>query len=103
MISSGRCPTLRTAAADSLWLSGAYETDVTAIHFTWKKDPAAVLPLLPVIEAALEPFDARPHWGKLFHSVRRELYPRRDDFVALARELDPEGKFSNGFLERNVF
>ena len=94
---------LRTMAADSLWLSGAYETDATAIHFTWKKDPAAVLPLLPVIEAALEPFDARPHWGKLFHSVRRELYPRLGDFVALAQDLDPAGKFRNSFLEKYVF
>ncbi|CAN5263859.1 FAD-binding protein [soil metagenome] len=94
---------LRTMAADSLWLSGAYDTDATAIHFTWKKEPAAVLALLPVIEEALEPFDARPHWGKLFHTVRRELYPRLPDFVALARELDPEGKFRNAFLDRNVF
>lgn len=94
---------LRTMAADSLWLSGAYETDATAIHFTWKFEPDAVLPLLPVIEAALEPFDARPHWGKLFGSVRRELYPRLGDFVALATELDPEGKFRNAFLEKNVF
>ena len=94
---------LRSMAADSLWLSGAYETDATAIHFTWKKEPDAVLPLLPVIEAALEPFDARPHWGKLFNSVRRELYPRLDDFVALAHDLDPEGKFRNSFLEKYVF
>ncbi len=94
---------LRTMAADSLWLSGAYDTDATAIHFTWKKEPDAVLPLLPVIEAALEPFDARPHWGKLFHGVRRELYPKLPDFVALAHDLDPEGKFRNAFLDRNVF
>jgi xylitol oxidase len=94
---------LRTMAADSLWLSGAYETDAVGIHFTWKKEPEAVLALLPVIEEALAPFDARPHWGKLFHSVRKELYPKLPDFVALARELDPAGKFSNDYLERHVF
>ena len=94
---------LRTIAADSLWLSGAYDTDATAIHFTWKNEPSAVLPLLPVIEAALEPFGARPHWGKLFHSVDRALYPRLGDFVELAQEFDPEGKFRNAFLEKNVF
>jgi xylitol oxidase len=94
---------LRSMAADSLWLSGAYETDAVGIHFTWKNDPAAVLPLLPIIEEALAPFDARPHWGKLFHSVRKELYPRLGDFVALAEELDPEGKFRNEYLERHVF
>ena len=94
---------LRTIAADSLWLSGAYDTDATAIHFTWKNQPDAVLPLLPVIEEALAPFDARPHWGKLFAGVRRELYPRLDDFVALAHDLDPDGKFRNAYLERTVF
>ena len=94
---------LRTMAADSLWLSGAYETDAVGIHFTWRFEPDAVLPLLPVIEEALAPFDARPHWGKLFHSVRRELYPKLADFVALADEFDPSGKFRNDYLERNVF
>ncbi|MEP6482310.1 MAG: D-arabinono-1,4-lactone oxidase [Rhodoglobus sp.] len=94
---------LRTMAADSLWLSGAYETDAVAIHFTWHKDPDAVLQLLPVIEEALAPFDARPHWGKLFHSVNKSLYPKLGDFVALAHEFDPEGKFRNAYLERNVF
>ncbi len=94
---------LRTMAADSLWLSGAYETDAVGIHFTWKFEPDAVLALLPIIEEALAPFNARPHWGKLFHSVRRELYPRLGDFVSLAEEFDPSGKFRNDYLERNVF
>ncbi|MGV8896176.1 MAG: FAD-binding protein [Rhodoglobus sp.] len=94
---------LRTMAADSLWLSGAYETDAVGIHFTWKFEPAEVLALLPVIEEALAPFDARPHWGKLFHEVRRDLYPKLGDFVALADELDPSGKFRNDYLQRNVF
>lgn len=94
---------LRTMAADSLWLSGAYETDAVGIHFTWRFEPEAVLALLPVIEDALGPFGARPHWGKLFHAVPRALYPRLGDFVALAEELDPTGKFRNDYLERNVF
>lgn len=94
---------LRTMAADSLWLSGAYGTDAVGIHFTWKKQPELVLPLLPVLEAALEPFDVRPHWGKLFSAVRPELYPRLGDFAALATRLDPEGKFRNDFLDRHVF
>lgn len=94
---------LRTMAADSLWLSGAFETDALGIHFTWKRDPENVLPLLPVIEEALAPFNARPHWGKLFHEVRRELYPRLPDFIELATRVDPTGKFRNGFLDQHVF
>ena len=94
---------LRTMAADSLWLSGAYERDALGIHFTWRKQPEHVLPLLPVIEEALAPFDARPHWGKLFHEVDRDLYPRLGDFVELANRLDPSGKFRNEFLNHHVF
>jgi len=94
---------LRTMSADSLWLSPAYDRDALAIHFTWKFEPEAVLQLLPVIERALEPFDARPHWGKLFNTLRRDLYPKLPDFVALAEEFDPEGKFRNAFLEKHVF
>lgn len=94
---------LRTMTADTLWLSGAYDTDVLAIHFTWRLEPEVVLSLLPVIEEGLAPFDVRPHWGKLFHSVRRELYPRLPDFVALADRLDPAAKFRNEFLDGSVF
>jgi len=94
---------LRSMSADSLWLSGAYETDALAIHFTWKYEPDAVLPLLPVIEDALAPFEARPHWGKLFHTVERSRYPRLPDFVELAERLDPDGKFRNRFVEEHVF
>ncbi|MDP3209483.1 MAG: D-arabinono-1,4-lactone oxidase, partial [Rhodoglobus sp.] len=94
---------LRSVAADSLWLSGAYETDVLGIHFTWKFEPDAVAALLPTIEAALAPFGARPHWGKVFGSVDRGLYPKLDEFVALAGRLDPNGKFRNEWLDRHIF
>ena len=33
----------------------------------------------------------------------RAAYPRRQDFAAFARSMDPAGKFSNDFLRRNVF
>ncbi len=94
---------LRTVAADSLWLSGAYDTDVLAIHFTWKFQPDEVLALLPVIEETLAPFSARPHWGKLFTAVERGVYPRLGDFVELAERLDPASKFGNEWLDEHVF
>ena len=61
--------------------------------------------LLPVIEKELGPFEVRPHWGKLFTmapSVLRSRYPRLGAFVELARKYDPQGKFRNEFLDRNV-
>lgn len=94
---------IRTIAADSLWLSGAYESDSVAIHFTWKRMPAEVAALLPAIEAELLPLGARPHWGKCFVAEAAELrplYPRFDDFRELAQCFDPAGKFRNAYLAR---
>jgi alditol oxidase len=96
---------LRTMAADGLWLSGAYDTDAVGIHFTWKKLPTEVGELLPDIEARLLPLSARPHWGKVFAAgvdQLKPLYPRFDDFRALARRYDPNGIFRNEFLGRKL-
>ncbi len=94
---------IRTAAADSLWLSPAYEQDVLCIGFTWAKHPVEVLALLPVIEEALAPYAPRPHWGKLFAfgaDVLGPRFPRLAEFKAVRRHYDPDGKFWNPFLER---
>ena len=96
---------IRSAAADDLWLSGAYRQDVVGIHFTWQPRPEAVLPLLPPIEERLLPLGARPHWGKVFAAapdVVRPLYPRLDDARRLLRTFDPAGVFSNDFLDAYV-
>lgn len=94
---------LRTVAADELWLSPAYRSDTLGIHFTWLQRQDEVEALLPVIEAALAPFSARPHWGKLFTQTAAEiapLYPRHAEFLALAAEYDPQGVFHNDYLRR---
>ncbi|MGH1564408.1 D-arabinono-1,4-lactone oxidase [Mumia sp. DW29H23] len=96
---------IRTMPADDLWLSPAYGRDTVAIHFTLVRDPSAVRRLLPAVEEALAPYEARPHWGKWFTLDADALaarYPRLPDFVALADRLDPEGCFRNAFLERTV-
>jgi xylitol oxidase len=97
---------IRTVAADELWLSPAYRRDSVAFHFTWKPDARRVLDRLRDVEAVLEPFQPRPHWGKLFvmdAAVLRSRYERRRDFVSLARRLDPGGKFRNAFVDEFVF
>jgi alditol oxidase len=97
---------IRTIAADHLWMSPCYEQDCVTIHFTWKPDWPAVCKLLPVIEKELAPFHARPHWGKLFTTSQAELksiYKRMPEFVELSRRYDPQGKFRNEYLNRNIF
>ncbi|MEU9978412.1 FAD-binding protein [Streptomyces sp. NPDC051014] len=92
---------VRTIAADPQWLSPAHGRDSVALHFTWVDDLAAVLPAVALLEEVLAPFAPRPHWGKV-HSVPGEVlserYPRLADFRALARTLDPGGKFANDFV-----
>lgn len=92
---------VRTVAADEQWLSPSYGRDTVALHFTWIEDTAAVLPVVRRLEEALDAFEPRPHWGKVFTvpaEVLRGRYPRLADFRALARELDPQGKFANAFV-----
>lgn len=94
---------LRTAAADELWLSPAYRRDVVIIHFTWYNHPDGVHAMIPRIEDALAPFDARPHWGKV-HGFDRQaierVHPRLADARAVFERLDPDGRFVNAHLER---
>ncbi|NNF64013.1 MAG: FAD-binding protein [Acidimicrobiia bacterium] len=93
---------IRTTAADELWMSPAYRQASLTIGFTWKKHPAEVAALLPDIEAALAPYSPRPHWGKLFaidRSTLSERLARLPEFAALVRRYDPNGKFSNRFLQ----
>ena len=96
---------LRTVAADKLWMSTCYEQQSLAIHFTWKPDQEGVANLLPEIEKRLAPFEARPHWGKLFFMGSKTLesrYDRLADFRRLVSRYDPEGKFGNAFLRNKL-
>ena len=92
---------VRTVAADDLWLSPCYRQACVAIHFTWKKDWAAVRNVLPLLEEQLAPLGGRPHWGKLFTlppARLQPLYEKLPDFQQLLRAYDPHGKFRNAFL-----
>ncbi len=97
---------VRTIAADDFWMSPCYQQDSVAIHFTWKQNPKEVGELIPMIEQELAPFNVRPHWGKLFTLDSQtfvERYPKLRDFVDLARQYDPEGKFRNAYLDGAIF
>jgi xylitol oxidase len=100
-----RVSELRTVAADDLWLSSAYGTDVVGFHLTWVQDEEAVYAVLPDLEAALLPLGARPHWGKCFAATAADLeplYPRLRDFRALRERVDPDRTFGNAFLDRVI-
>jgi L-gulonolactone oxidase len=88
-------------AADDLWLSPAHgrATVTLSVH------QGAGLPFEACFadaEAVFWNHGGRPHWGK-WHSCgpRRlaELYPRWEDFHAVRREVDPQGRFLNRYLK----
>jgi xylitol oxidase len=96
---------IRTIAADRLWMSPQYGRDSVALHFTWRREQEAVERVLASVEAALAPFAARPHWGKLFLADAAAidgLYERFGDFVALLERVDSRGAFRNAWLARHV-
>jgi xylitol oxidase len=97
---------LRSIAADELWMSTAYQRPSLAIHFTWKPEWSEVRQVLPLIEEQLKPFGPRPHWGKLFTVPPARLqaqYARLAEFKALVRRYDPNAKFRNEFLSKNLY
>jgi len=53
------------------------------------------------VDAILRQYRARPHWGKLHFNQALDmpaLYPRFEDFRAIRRRLDPQGRFLNDHL-----
>jgi xylitol oxidase len=97
---------IRTVAPDEFWMSPCYRQSITAFHFTWKNDWAAVSKILPVIENELIPLGAHPHWGKLFTMAAEAIapcYERWHDFKNIVSFYDPEKKFRNEFLNQYIF
>jgi L-gulonolactone oxidase len=91
---------LRFSAGDDALLSPAHARASTfvAVHvFRGMPYEAAFRD----VEAALGDLGGRPHWGKRSFLTAAELaprYPRWDDFQAIRRRLDPDGRFANDWI-----
>ena len=90
----------RYVRGDDIWLSPFYQQDSCsiAVHRYFEED---FQPYFRTIEPILRKYRGRPHWGKLNTLGRddfRKLYSRWDDFEALRREMDPQGRFLNDYL-----
>jgi xylitol oxidase len=96
----------RTIAADDLWMSPCYQRPSMTLHFTWKPQWPAVKKVLPMIEEKLAPFGARPHWAKLFTMAPARLqaeYTKMPAYREIVARYDPNGKFRNEFINRNIY
>lgn len=91
---------VRTVGPDDAFLSPNYKTATTVISVSGTPG-TNYWDYLRSVDALLAQFDARVHWGKL-HFLDSErlhaLYPEADEFIAVRRELDPEGVFLNDHL-----
>ena len=93
---------VRFAAADDLWLSTAHgrETAYVAVHQYLRLPYARYF---AAVERIVAQVGGRPHWGKM-HWLEAEqlgaLYPRFADAQRVRAEADPDGVFSNPYLDR---
>jgi L-gulono-1,4-lactone dehydrogenase len=93
---------MRVTAADEALLSPSHERDTAyiAVHqyrgMEWR-------PYFEAVEAIMDSYGGRPHWGKRHFqtaSTLAERYPRWADFQAARDELDPGRTFTNEYAER---
>jgi L-gulonolactone oxidase len=92
----------RFVRGDDAWLSPAHGRDSCQIG-AYMADTDDLDAYFDGFERLMATFGGRPHWGKEFRrdaAQLRPLYPEWRRFVALRRELDPDGVFVNAFVAR---
>ena len=93
---------VRFVAADDAWLSPAYgrETCYLAVHMF---EGMAWDGYFGSVEAAMVALGGRPHWGKRHAQNAASLatlYPEWERFASVRSRLDPQGRFTNAYVER---
>ena len=93
---------VRVTAADDALISPSHERDTTyiAVHqyrgMEWR-------PYFEAVEAIMDDYQGRPHWGKRHFQTAATLaprFPRWADFQAARDQLDPDRVFTNEYAER---
>src|SRR4249919_57919 len=93
---------MRVTAGDDALLSPSHERDTAyiAVHqyrgMEWR-------PYFEAVEAIMNEYGGRPHWGKRHFQTAATLaerFPRWTDFQAAREELDPGHAFTNEYAER---
>jgi FAD/FMN-containing dehydrogenase len=93
---------LRFVDADDIWLSPCYQRRSVVFSVSQHRNEPVFDALHKDIFAALSKFAPRPHWGKRHPYNATDLailYPRWNDFLALRKQLDPDGMFLNDHLK----
>lgn len=92
----------RFVAGDDAYLSTAHgrETAYIAVHQFRGMEFEGYF---RAVERIMDDYGGRPHWGKRHYQSAATLaprYPEWDAFQAVRARLDPEGVFSNDYVER---
>jgi FAD-linked oxidoreductase len=93
---------VRVVAADDIPLSTAHgrETAYVAVH-VYQGTPYDQY--FQGVEAIMDDYGGRPHWGKMHFQTAASLaprYPRWGEFQAMRARLDPQGRFTSPYLDR---
>jgi FAD-linked oxidoreductase len=93
---------LRFVAPDDAFLSTAHgrETAYVAVH-TYRGNEFESY--FRAVEAIMNDYGGRPHWGKRHYQTAATLHPRYPDwdrFQAVRERLDPGGLFRNDYTDR---
>jgi L-gulonolactone oxidase len=93
---------VRFVSADDPMLSTSHQRDTAYVavhqdtHLSWE-------PYFREVEAIMDSYDGRPHWGKRHFQTAETLatrYPRWDDFQAIRHRHDPDRRFANAYTDR---
>lgn len=94
---------IRVVRGDDAMLSpfqGHAVSGSIAVHRYHKEDP---LPYFASLEPIYQPYEGRPHWGKMHTLTPQQLaarYPRWQEFLAVREALDPQGRMLNPYLRQ---
>ena len=93
---------LRVVAPDDALLSTAYErsTAYIAVHQYVGMEFETYF---RAVEAIMDEYEGRPHWGKRHYqseATLRPRYPEWDRFAEIRERFDPERRFENDYLRR---
>jgi FAD-linked oxidoreductase len=95
---------VRFVAGDDAYLSPAYQRDTCylAVHQYIGMEFES---FFRAVEAVLDGYGGRPHWGKRHYQTAATLrprYPAWDRFQAVRARLDPNGVFENDYTRRTL-
>lgn len=93
---------VRTSAADDIPLSTAQGRDTgwIAVH---RYHGIPFGEYFRGVEAIMNDYGGRPHWGKLHYQsaeTLRDRYPEWEDFQVVRDDLDPQRTFANDYTDR---